>query len=58
MPRVERKPRDAVLDPAIELRFQRLEAKLLMLENEQKGSLDLSTFYEKSPDGRFILPEE
>ena len=48
VPRVERKNREAELDPAIELRFQRLEAKLLMLENEQKGTLDLSEFMDKN----------
>ena len=39
VPRTERVARERVLDPAIELRFQQIEAKLLMLENEQKGTL-------------------
>jgi hypothetical protein len=51
-PRVPRpKParRTNVLDPAVELRFQRLEARLQMLEQEQKGELDLTPFLRK-PD--------
>lgn len=38
------------LDPAIELRFQQLEAKVQLLEGELKGSLDLSDFYKSPPD--------
>ena len=50
VPRTRRVRRDKTLDPATELRFQRLEAKLLMLENEQKGGLDLSEFYRDHPE--------
>ena len=62
VPRIARKSRERQLDPEIELRFQRLESKLLMLEQEQKGSLDLSEFMakemqtgpelRKGPDGK------
>jgi len=46
------KPRDEerVIHPAIEQRFQLLEKKLLIIEQEVKGGLDLSQFYAK-PDG-------
>lgn len=37
-------------DPAIELRFQQLEAKMQVLEGELKGTLDLSQFYKNPPD--------
>ena len=50
VPRVESKRREKVLDPEIEFRFQRLEAKLLMLEQEQKGGIDLSQFTEQFGD--------
>ena len=48
VPRVERKSREYAIDPAIELRFQQIEAKLLMLENEQKGTLDLGDFLKQA----------
>lgn len=46
------KPRDEerVIHPVIEQRFQLLEKKLLIIEQEVKGGLDLSQFYAK-PDG-------
>jgi hypothetical protein len=38
------------LEPAIELRFQQLEAKIQILEGELKGNLDLSQYYKNPPD--------
>ena len=39
-------------DPAIELRFQQMEAKIQVLEGEIKGNLDLSEFYKAPIDLR------
>ncbi len=40
-----RPPRSTPLfDPAVEMRFQRLEARLALMEQEAKGGLDLSKF--------------
>lgn len=36
-------------DPAVELRFQQLEAKVQLLEGELKGGVDLSKFYQAPP---------
>lgn len=50
-PRVPRpKPRRTrpLFEPHVELRFQRLEAKLSMLESDVKGDFDLSEFYVKN----------
>lgn len=38
-----------LFDPATEMRFQRLEAKVAMLEAEQKGGLDLTKFIVQPP---------
>jgi hypothetical protein len=51
-PRVPRPkpPRTKPLfEPQIEMRFQRLEAKLAMVESDLKDSVDLSQFYVKPP---------
>ncbi|MEZ5943896.1 MAG: hypothetical protein R3C18_21070 [Planctomycetaceae bacterium] len=40
-----------LFDPQVELRFQRIESRMTMLEQEQKGGIDL-TPYMKSPDGK------
>lgn len=51
-PRVPRPvpPRSTPLfDPAVEMRFQRLEAKIQLLEAEQKGGLDLTQFMKEPP---------
>jgi hypothetical protein len=51
-PRVPRPkpPRTTPLfEPQVELRFQRLEAKLAMLEAEGQGKVDLSKFYVSPP---------
>ena len=45
IPRPKRQPTTPLFEPQIEMRFQRLESKIAMLEAEQKGGLDLSQFY-------------
>ena len=49
IPRPKRQPTTPLFEPQIEMRFQRLEAKIAMLEAEQKGGLDLSQFYVDLP---------
>jgi len=62
-PRVPR-PKPArtkpLFEPHVEMRFQRLESKLAMLDSDLKGSFDLSDFYEKSStaDGDALLPPD
>ncbi|MBX3443365.1 MAG: hypothetical protein KF774_13250 [Planctomyces sp.] len=47
-----RPPRSSPLfDPPVEMRFQRLEARIALLEQEGKGSLDLSKFYKSGEFG-------
>ncbi len=48
IPRVRRADDDQ-LPPHLEMRLQRLEKRLGLLESEQKGKLDLSEFYLKPP---------
>ncbi len=50
VPRPKPKPTGPVIHPALELRFQRLENRLKLLESEVKGELDLSQFYAEPPD--------
>lgn len=50
VPRATPKPKESPIHPAVEARLQRLEKRLLLLESEQKGPLDLSQFYEKPPE--------
>jgi hypothetical protein len=48
-----RPPRTAPLfDPPVEARFQRLEARVALLEQENQGSLDLSKFYKPEEFGQ------
>lgn len=59
-PRVPRPlpPRTTPLfEPAVEMRFQRLEARLHLLESEHKGNIDLTQFMKSPPDFR-ALDEE
>ncbi len=47
-----RPPRSSpVFDPPVESRFQRLEARVALLEQEAQGSLDLSKFYKPEEFG-------
>ena len=50
VPRALAKPREAVLHPALEMRLQRLEARIQLLESESKGELDLSEYLAKPVD--------
>ncbi len=57
-PRVPRPapPRTTPLfEPAVETRFQRLEARLRLLEAEQKGGIDLSQFMKERPGGDGVM---
>lgn len=49
IPRVLRADDQSKLPPHLEIRLQRLEKRLQLLESEQKGKLDLSEFYAKPP---------
>ena len=51
-----RAARDFKLHPQLELRIQRLEKRLQLLESESKGQLDLSEFYAQPP--KFEDPPE
>lgn len=57
VPRPKSRPTTPLFEPHIEMRFQQLEAKIAMLEAEQKGGLDLSQFY-VGPPGASPNPEE
>ncbi len=46
VPRPQKAAKQELLHPAIESRMQRLEARLALLEQEGKGGIDLSSFYE------------
>jgi hypothetical protein len=55
-PAVPRPPRKSVrppFEPHIEMRFQRLENKLGLLESEVQGGIDLSQFYEQAQRSEF-----
>jgi hypothetical protein len=49
IPRVQRADEASQLPPHLEMRLQRLEKRLGLVESEQKGKLDLSEFYLKPP---------
>jgi hypothetical protein len=38
-----------LFEPQVEFRFQRLEARIALLESETKGGIDLSQFYQQPP---------
>jgi hypothetical protein len=40
-----------LFDPPVEMRFQRLEARIALLEQESKGALDISKFYKPEEFG-------
>jgi len=50
VPRVQSISTSPPFSPQAETRFQRLEARIALLEQEQKGGLDLSKFYQGQPD--------
>lgn len=49
VPRAKRADEENKLPPHLELRLQRLEKRIALLEAEQKGKLDLSEFYVRPP---------
>ena len=54
VPRPERKTEDDVLHPVLKQRFDQLEKRIKLMEQEQKGGIDLSEFYmkpEQKPPG-------
>ncbi|MEZ6068397.1 MAG: hypothetical protein R3B90_22395 [Planctomycetaceae bacterium] len=55
VPRVATRANRPTFDPQVEMRFQRLESRLALLESEAKGGIDLSEFYAK--EGRRELDQ-
>lgn len=55
VPRPKPESAAGALPPQVELRLQRIEARIALVEQEQRGGLDLSQFYQApngdSPDG-------
>ena len=51
VPRLQPSERQSNLSPQLESRLQRLEARLALLEQEQKGGIDLTEFYDQG--GKF-----
>ncbi|MCA8998052.1 MAG: hypothetical protein KDA80_13735 [Planctomycetaceae bacterium] len=49
VPRPHRKPEATAFSPQLEQRFQRLESRVALLEQEAKGGIDLSEFYKSQP---------
>lgn len=47
VPRIKSRSSSTSFNPQLEQRLQRLEARLLLLEQETKGELDLSKFYKQ-----------
>ncbi|MFG0296046.1 MAG: hypothetical protein ACF8PG_09095 [Maioricimonas sp. JB045] len=50
VPRSKPASQRPLFEPAVEMRFQRLEARLAMLESEAKGEFDISKFYKHPGD--------
>jgi hypothetical protein len=50
VPRQQRRDDQAVIPPALQERFHRLEQRIKILEMETQGKLDLTQFYAKPPD--------
>ncbi len=48
VPRPQQKSNEPLFHPAVEQRFHRLEQRIKMMENEAKGTFDLSQFYKKN----------
>ena len=51
VPRPKQKSTEPLFHPAVEQRFHRLEQRLKIMENEAKGSFDITEYYKKSEDG-------
>jgi hypothetical protein len=52
VPRQKPADREQALLPQLARRLEQMEARLKLLEEEQRGGLDLSRFYERPPSGR------
>ncbi|MCA9052276.1 MAG: hypothetical protein KDA75_00495 [Planctomycetaceae bacterium] len=50
VPRPPRKPARPVFEPHVEVRFQRLEGRLALVESEVKDGIDLTQFYQQTND--------
>ena len=50
VPRAQVKDAERLIHPVVEQRFQLLEKRLSIVEQEQKGGLDLGDFYVKPPE--------
>ncbi|HWL10336.1 MAG TPA: hypothetical protein VNQ76_18170 [Planctomicrobium sp.] len=46
VPRSRSAVQESAISPQLELRLQRIESRMLLLEQEQRGGLDLSQFYQ------------
>ncbi|HVT27273.1 MAG TPA: hypothetical protein VHE81_04575, partial [Lacipirellulaceae bacterium] len=52
VPRIKRADKEAALLPQLARRLEQLEMRLKIVEEEQRGGLDLTQFYERpSPGG-------
>ena len=51
VPRPPRKPARPTFEPHVEMRFQRLEGRMGLLESEMKEGIDLTEFYKRPEDG-------
>lgn len=50
VPRPKQKSNEPLFHPAVEQRFHRLEQRLKIMENEAKGTFDITEFYKESED--------
>jgi hypothetical protein len=57
VPRPTRADATQELIPQMARRMERMEARLMILEQEQRGGMDLTKFYKKLSDGSLPLPE-
>ena len=48
VPQPKQKSNEPIFHPAVDQRFLRLEQRLKMVENEAKGTFDLSQFYKEN----------
>ena len=51
MPRVKPADQEQALLPQLARRLEQLETRLKIVEEEQRGGLDLTQFYERPPGG-------
>jgi hypothetical protein len=51
VPKLKPADKDQALLPQLARRLEQLETRLKIMEEEQRGGLDLSQFYERPPSG-------